>query len=683
MKNKIFIFLCITIAATFGVAYISFAVFNPGETLDPNCSPTDPTCVVSTSTIAADLVTSLTGLSEQNALEINPFGTGAGETSEIRFLELLANGTNYVGFKAPDTISTNKIWVIPSADGTSGQVLSTDGSGGLSWATVSGSGTSTSYSAGTGLTLSGTTFSLTTPVTLANGGTGADLSGSSDLPIKKSGSALAASQIIDTDIASSSAIQPAKLAQAGATSGQVLGWTGLEWAPTTTGSGGTTYSAGTGLSLSGTTFSLANTAVSAGTYGSATQVAQFTVDAQGRITSVSNVTVSGGTTYSAGNGLTLTGTTFTLDAPVSVVNGGTGASNTTTAFTTLAPAQTGNSGKFLTTDGTNASWASVSISETDPLALKITNNLSDLNNSSTARTNLGLGTGNSPTFTGLTVSGFTSAGVVHNSAAGLLSTSMVHLGTDVTSTLADSYIAQITTANKVAGSAVQLNANGGLTNSTGLTLLTTCSSGQILEWSGSAWACANDDGSSYSAGTGLTLVGTTFSLTTPVTIANGGTGLSAIGSANQLLGVNNAASGLEYKTPTAGSNIVLTNSAGALTIAVTTTPSFTSTTIGTLTIGTGGRPVTKHFTFTQANVTSASISGNSCGTYATVSIPGVTITSTVIATPVATAGGIETVNLMWGVVPTTGIVAIRACQPGTGAVNTANTQTWIIDVWNH
>lgn len=57
--------------------------------------------------------------------------------------------------------------------------------------------------------------------------------------------------------------------------------------------------AGTGLTgggnlASNVTISLANTAVSAGTYGSNTQVAQVTIDAQGRITSATNVTITGG-----------------------------------------------------------------------------------------------------------------------------------------------------------------------------------------------------------------------------------------------------------------------------------------------------------------------------------------------------------------------------------------------------
>jgi hypothetical protein len=58
--------------------------------------------------------------------------------SNIKLYEDTDNGTNYVSFKAPDTIATNVTWTLPAADGTSAQVLSTNGSGTLSWATASG-----------------------------------------------------------------------------------------------------------------------------------------------------------------------------------------------------------------------------------------------------------------------------------------------------------------------------------------------------------------------------------------------------------------------------------------------------------------------------------------------------------------------------------------------------------------
>ena len=58
--------------------------------------------------------------------------------SNIKLYEDTDNGTNYVSFKAPDTIAANVTWTLPAADGTSSQVLQTNGSGTLSWATASG-----------------------------------------------------------------------------------------------------------------------------------------------------------------------------------------------------------------------------------------------------------------------------------------------------------------------------------------------------------------------------------------------------------------------------------------------------------------------------------------------------------------------------------------------------------------
>jgi len=71
--------------------------------------------------------------SSASALMIRPYGAAAGNTGEIRLLELTANGTNYVGFKATDSLPGNRIYVLPdfpSAD----SFLKSSSTGVLSWA---------------------------------------------------------------------------------------------------------------------------------------------------------------------------------------------------------------------------------------------------------------------------------------------------------------------------------------------------------------------------------------------------------------------------------------------------------------------------------------------------------------------------------------------------------------------
>jgi hypothetical protein len=83
----------------------------------------------------------ITSASNGNII-IEPNGTGAvliggnsTQPTELRFMEDSDNGTNYVALKAANSLSSNTTYTLPTADGTSGQVLSTNGTGTLSWTT--------------------------------------------------------------------------------------------------------------------------------------------------------------------------------------------------------------------------------------------------------------------------------------------------------------------------------------------------------------------------------------------------------------------------------------------------------------------------------------------------------------------------------------------------------------------
>lgn len=192
----------------------------------------------------------------------------------------------------------------------------------------------------------------------------------------------------------------------------------------------------------------------------------------------------------------------------------------------------------------------------------------------------------------------------------------------------------------------------------------------------------------YSAGTGLTLTGTQFSLTSPVATTLGGTGLTTFGAANraiyssgtttltagtlptaaggtghtsytdgQLLIGKSSDGSLDKGTLTAGTGISITNGSAAITVTNSAPDQVVTLTGGGTTVVSGSYP---NFSITSADQyvgTVTSVSG-------TGTVNGLTLTGTVTSTGSLTLGGTLSVNLATDVTGT-----LPVANGGTGLNN--------------
>ena len=381
------------------------------------------------------------------------------------------------------------------------------------------------------------------------------------------------------------------------------------------------YSAGTGLTLSGTQFLISNTGVTAAAYGSASQVPTFTINAQGQLTLASNTSIAIDANQITSGAITngqLANSSITINGSSVSLGGSTTVTASTTAALTAGTGIVFNSGT--TFDG------------------------------STAKTIL------------LGVSGVTAATYGSASQVPVFAVDTYGRVTSVTNT-----------SIAIASGAVSGLAASATTDTTNASNI---SSGTL--------PTARLSGS-Y---TGITGVGTLAAGTwngTTIGIAYGGTGLTATPTNGQLLIGNGT--GYTLNTLTAGTNVSISNTAGGITISATpaaggtvtsvsadggtTGMTFTGspiTTSGTLTLGgtlvvsNGGTGATTLTGYVKGNGTSAFTASASIpntdisglGTMSTqnansVAITGGTINATTIGATTAAAGAFTTVTATTGI----------------------------------
>lgn len=297
--------------------------------------------------------------------------------------------------------------------------------------------------------------------------------------------------------------------------------------------------------------------------------------------------------YSAGNGLVLTGSVFSLSAPVSIANGGTALSTTP-----------GN-GQLLIGNGVDYTLAGL----TSGTGITIT----------PAAGSITIDNSGVLSVTG-TTNQITASPTAGNVVLTLPSTLIVPGSLEVTTTFqvntfTPNSMLYVTTAGQVVSTAALTDGQILIGDTGGVPVAGTVTGGTGITVTNGAGTITIDVDktemvTSFSAGTtGFTPSSPAFGdvvLAGTLNVANGGTGLTSLGGANTVLGVDAAGTAAEYKTITAGTGISVTNGVGVITVANT----------GVTSVGLTDGSVTPIFTVTGSPVTATGSFTNTLNTQA-------------------------------------------------------------------
>ncbi|NBO69839.1 hypothetical protein EBV26_05045 [bacterium] len=202
------------------------------------------------------------------------------------FAEGTNNGSSKVTLKAPNSLAGDLTLTLPATDGSSGHVLTTNGSGVLSFSAPAASSFTLAGDTGTDTFNTGETLTVTGGTGLSTAATDNEITIDLDDTGVTAASYGAAGTVATFTVDAQGRLTAANDQTIDISSSQVN-----DFATSVDSQVDSHLSGGTGITYSNGTIDLDNTTVTASSYGSASAVATFTVDSQGRLTAASDTTI--------------------------------------------------------------------------------------------------------------------------------------------------------------------------------------------------------------------------------------------------------------------------------------------------------------------------------------------------------------------------------------------------------